>query len=126
MYVQKNLRKSGDFLLMWRWRDASLSHSSLISFAPQKPTVSDILHPQNSFLHGETPNFPDPLCKNMGQQNLYNLLVVSVTPYFLEKQVFWFEENLEEILRSVKTQQFFQDNTVFLESGLPAQAGPSL
>jgi len=50
-------------------------------------------------------------------EKLNHLLIVSLTPYFLEKQVFWFEENLEEILKSVKTQQFFQDNTVFLESG---------
>ena len=46
------------------------------------------------------------------------LLVVSITPYFLEKEVFWFQENLEEILKSSKTQQFFQDNTVFLKTGL--------
>src|SRR3989344_5426666 len=53
----------------------------------------------------------------MGQQNLSNLLIVSVTPYFLEKEVFWFHENLDEILKSAKTQQFFQDNVIFLESG---------
>jgi len=46
------------------------------------------------------------------------LLVVSITPYFLEKEVFWFQANLEEILKSAKTQQFFQDNTVFLKTGL--------
>lgn len=49
--------------------------------------------------------------------NVKNLLIVSITPYFLEKQVFWFQENLDEILKSAKTQQFFQDNTVFLETG---------
>jgi transcription-repair coupling factor (superfamily II helicase) len=49
--------------------------------------------------------------------NMHQLLVVSITPYFLEKEVFWFQENLEEILKSQKTQQFFQDNTVFLQQG---------
>lgn len=47
----------------------------------------------------------------------HNALIVAITPYFLEKQVFWFCENLQEILNSAKTQQFFQDNTVFLETG---------
>jgi len=50
-------------------------------------------------------------------ENLNTLLIVSITPYFLEKQVFWFQENLDEILKSAKTQQFFQDNVVFLKSG---------
>ena len=49
--------------------------------------------------------------------NLQHLLIVSITPYFLEKQVFWFQENIQEILNSTKTHQFFQDNTIFLESG---------
>lgn len=49
--------------------------------------------------------------------NLKQLLIVSLTPYFLEKQVFWFEEHLEEILTSRKTQAFFQDNTLFLQAG---------
>ncbi len=46
-----------------------------------------------------------------------HLLVASITPYFLEKQVFWFQENLEQILQSAKKQQFFQDNIVFLQVG---------
>ncbi|OGZ64109.1 MAG: hypothetical protein A3A98_03960 [Candidatus Staskawiczbacteria bacterium RIFCSPLOWO2_01_FULL_40_39] len=44
-----------------------------------------------------------------------NILIASITPYFLEKQVFWFQENLQEILQSSKTQQFFQDNIIFLK-----------
>ncbi len=50
-------------------------------------------------------------------EKLNNLLIASVTPYFLEKQFSWFTQNLDEILRSTKTQQFFQDNVIFLESG---------
>ncbi len=47
--------------------------------------------------------------------NLDQLLIASITPYFLEKQVFWFQENLEEILNSAKTQSFFKDNTIFFK-----------
>lgn len=43
------------------------------------------------------------------------LLIVSITPYFLEKENFWFEENLEQLLASQKTQTFFQDNVIFLK-----------
>src|SRR3989344_7138202 len=54
---------------------------------------------------------------NIIDKNLHELLIVSVTPYFLENEVFWFGENLQEILRSARTQSFFQDNTVFLQQG---------
>jgi transcription-repair coupling factor (superfamily II helicase) len=47
--------------------------------------------------------------------NLDKLLIVGITPYFLEKQGFWFEENLEEILNARGTQNFFEDNIIFLE-----------
>src|SRR3989344_1789172 len=43
------------------------------------------------------------------------VLIANITPYFLEKEVFWFQENLDEILKSAKTQTFFQDNIIFLE-----------
>jgi len=45
------------------------------------------------------------------------LLIVSVTPYFLEKGNVWFQENFEKILRAQKTQAFFQDNVVSIEVG---------
>ncbi len=48
---------------------------------------------------------------------LPHILITSITPYFLEKQVFWFEENLDQILQSAKTQSFFQDNIIFLKRG---------
>lgn len=50
-------------------------------------------------------------------KNLNNVLIASITPYFLEKEVFWFQENLQKILKSAKTQTFFQDNIIFLEKG---------
>jgi len=43
------------------------------------------------------------------------ILIVSITPYFLEKGNVWFQENLKQVLDARKTQQFFQDNTLFLE-----------
>ena len=41
-------------------------------------------------------------------------LIVSITPYFLEKGNFWFEKNLNKILEAKKTQSFFEDSTIFL------------
>jgi len=49
------------------------------------------------------------------EKALKQILIVSITPYFLEKELFWFQENLEELLQASKTQSFFQDNTIFLE-----------
>ena len=46
---------------------------------------------------------------------LERVLIVSITPYFLEKGGVWFQENVKQILEARKTQQFFQDNTLFLE-----------
>lgn len=46
---------------------------------------------------------------------LNKVLIVSITPYFLERGNFWFEKNLSQILKARKTQTFWQDNTLFLE-----------
>ncbi|RLC34919.1 MAG: hypothetical protein DRZ76_01545 [Candidatus Nealsonbacteria bacterium] len=43
------------------------------------------------------------------------ILIVGITPYFLEKGNFWFEKNLTKILEAKKTQSFFEDNTIYLE-----------
>lgn len=45
------------------------------------------------------------------------ILIASITPYFLEKELVWFKENLQELLYATKTQSFFQDNLIFLEKG---------
>jgi len=50
--------------------------------------------------------------------SLDNLLIVSVIPYFLERDHVWFEENLKNILEARKTQIFWQENTLFLEKDL--------
>ncbi len=44
-----------------------------------------------------------------------SILIVSITPYFIEKANFWFTENLDQVLKARKTQSFWQDNTLFLE-----------
>ena len=55
------------------------------------------------------------IVKNISEIN--SALVVSLTPYFLERESFWFEKNLSRILEARKTQSFFEDNTLFLEKG---------
>ena len=42
-------------------------------------------------------------------------LIVSVTPYFLEKGNVWFEENWKRLLEVRNTQAFFKDSTVCIE-----------
>lgn len=43
------------------------------------------------------------------------VLIVGIHPYFLEKEGFWFGENLANLLESRKTQTFFEDNIIFLK-----------
>jgi transcription-repair coupling factor (superfamily II helicase) len=54
---------------------------------------------------------------DLSRINLDKVLIVSITPYFLEKGNFWFEENLNQILEAKKTQSFFEDNLIFLKRG---------
>ena len=51
----------------------------------------------------------------MEEKNLNQILIVSITPYFLEKGFLWFEENLDSILEAKESQSFFEDNILFLE-----------
>ena len=44
-----------------------------------------------------------------------HVLIAAITPYFLERDVFWFEENFEKILEARKTQSFFLNNILFLK-----------
>jgi len=46
-----------------------------------------------------------------------NVLICSIVPYFLERDNFWFIQNLKKILEARKTQTFFEGNTLFLERG---------
>ncbi len=52
---------------------------------------------------------------NLSRVTVEKTLIVSITPYFLEKDFFWFEKNLKKILEARKTQSFFEDNTLYLE-----------
>ncbi len=56
----------------------------------------------------------------MEMSSLDSILVVSITPYFLEKGNFWFEENSVKILEARKTQSFFEDNILYLEKNQKA------
>ena len=44
-----------------------------------------------------------------------NILIAGIVPYFLERNAFWFEKNLQKILEAKKTRAFFQDNTAYIE-----------
>ena len=46
---------------------------------------------------------------------LTQLLIVGVTPYFIDKEFLWFEENLQKVLEARHSQNFFEDNVIFLE-----------
>jgi transcription-repair coupling factor (superfamily II helicase) len=52
---------------------------------------------------------------NLTNKNLNQLLIVSITPYFLDKGLLWYQENLQKILDAQRTQNFFEDNTIFLK-----------
>lgn len=56
----------------------------------------------------------------MDLSRLCRILVVSITPYFLERENFWFEENLKQILEARRTQSFFEDNILYLEKNQKA------
>ncbi|MEK7104221.1 MAG: hypothetical protein AAB842_02380, partial [Patescibacteria group bacterium] len=60
----------------------------------------------------------------MSNTGLKEILIVSITPYFMEKTNFWFTENLAHIKKSQKTQAFWQDNTLFLEAGQKRTSTP--
>jgi len=47
--------------------------------------------------------------------DIQSVLIVSITPYFLEKGCVWFQQHLKKILAARKTQSFFEDNTFYLE-----------
>src|SRR4030042_5855793 len=53
----------------------------------------------------------------MSSGSIPRILIAGITPYFLEKENFWFEQNLSQLLEARKTQSFFQDNTLYLAAG---------
>lgn len=53
--------------------------------------------------------------KMFNSKKVNNLLIVSISPYFLNKRNLWFEKNLNKILKAKRTQSFWQENTIFCE-----------
>jgi transcription-repair coupling factor (superfamily II helicase) len=53
----------------------------------------------------------------MKNKKIKDVLISSQHPYFLEKYAFWFEKNFKKIINSLKTQSFFQNNLLHLQSG---------
>ena len=51
----------------------------------------------------------------MSLSSIGQVLIASIVPYFLEKESFWFEKNLNKILETRKTQSWWEDNTLILE-----------
>jgi len=48
----------------------------------------------------------------LSSNNVKEIFIASITPYFLERGNLWFAENLEKILEAKKSQSFFEDNTL--------------
>ncbi|MDP4007413.1 MAG: CarD family transcriptional regulator, partial [bacterium] len=48
-------------------------------------------------------------------KSINRVLIVAITPYFLEKGWLWFEENFQKIQKARITQPFFQEHTLLLE-----------
>lgn len=46
------------------------------------------------------------------------ILLVSITPYFLERDAFWYAQNFEKIKFAAKNQLWWKKNTLFLEEDL--------
>lgn len=53
----------------------------------------------------------------MSTQIADEVLICAIIPYFLEKECFWFSQNLDKILESKKTQSFFEDNIAYIKRG---------
>jgi len=47
-------------------------------------------------------------------KSINRVLIVAITPYFLEKGWLWFEENFQKILKATKDQGFFAEHTLLL------------
>jgi len=49
---------------------------------------------------------------DLSRTSIDKVLICGLTPYFLEKGLVWFEQNIKQILQARKTQSFFEDNTL--------------
>lgn len=53
-------------------------------------------------------------------------LIAGITPYFLERGVLWFEENLGQIKKKTREDLWWRDHTLFLEKKAPLPFSPFL
>src|SRR3989344_2644103 len=53
--------------------------------------------------------------KREQDETINEILIAGLTPYFLEKPLFWFRENLTKIKLSAKTQSWWRNRTLFLK-----------
>ena len=51
-------------------------------------------------------------------QNVNEILIPSLTPYFLERDVFWFTQNYAKIKKAAQNQIWWKENALFLEKDL--------
>jgi transcription-repair coupling factor (superfamily II helicase) len=49
------------------------------------------------------------------ETNINQLLIAGITPYFLDKGFLWYKDNLQNLLDSRLTQNFFEDNIIYLQ-----------
>ncbi len=56
--------------------------------------------------------------KNINQT--IEILIVSVRPYFLERELAWYPQNYDKIKNAAASQIWWRDNTLFLEKDLRA------
>ena len=54
---------------------------------------------------------------DLSRKDVKEVLIASITPYFLERGNLWFLENLEKILEARKSQSFFEDNLLLFQCG---------
>ena len=51
----------------------------------------------------------------MSHKNDNKILIVSLNPYFLKRNIFWFSQNFKKIEEVAKAQVWWKENTIFLE-----------
>lgn len=56
----------------------------------------------------------------MSNKTAKDILIAGVTPYFCEREVFWFEENAAKIKRESLKNKWWREQTLFLETGQKA------
>ena len=67
----------------------------------------------------DTKTFYDSLSGMVKKDEMPNeILIVSPTPYFLDRGVLWFQENYAKIKKAAQSQVWWKDNTLWLEKDL--------